>query len=59
MPRHSPVRDDRTLQSLKRQLHAREKRIAALQFQLDALKLIDQSVTKPKALSPAEMKPAS
>jgi hypothetical protein len=50
----SAARDDKTMQSLKRQLEEREKRITELRSQLDALKVIDQSVTKPKAFSPSQ-----
>lgn len=55
------VIDSRVVQSLQRQIREREKRIAELEAQLDALKVIDQDLEKrrqssrpPAALTPIE-----
>jgi hypothetical protein len=45
------VENNKAVLSLKHKLSDREKRIAELQAQLDALKMIDQSATKPKAFN--------
>lgn len=42
------VVDSGVVQSLQRQIREREKRIAELEAQLDALKVIDQSTEKPR-----------
>jgi len=46
---HSPQVVTHVVRSLQRQLSARDRRIAELQSQLDALKAIDQNATKSKA----------
>jgi TolA-binding protein len=56
-----PVVDSGVVQSLQRQIKEREKRIAELESQLDALKMIDQDMEKrrqsnrpPATLTPIE-----
>ena len=55
-----PAGESRVVQSLQRQLRERDKRIEALESQLNVLKLIDQDVEKRKNLSrpPATLTPA-
>ena len=51
--------DSSVVQSLQRQVRERDKRIAELEFQLDALKVIDQDVEKRRKFSrpPATVTP--
>lgn len=57
--RDSAVVDASVLQSLQRQIKEREKRIAELEAQLDALKVIDQDMEKRRQSSrpPATLTP--
>jgi len=49
---HSVAKNNKArLQSLKRQLHDHRKRIAELETQLDALKIIDHSAAKSKSFN--------
>ena len=53
--------DSSVVQSLQRQIREREKRIAELEAQLDALKVIDQDMEKRRksSRSPATLTPAA
>jgi septal ring factor EnvC (AmiA/AmiB activator) len=53
--------DSRVIQSLQRQISEREKRIAELEAQLNALKAIDQDMEKQRKSSrtPATLAPAA
>jgi hypothetical protein len=47
----SVAKNNKALHSLKRQLHEQKKRIAELETQLDALKVIDHSAAKSKSFN--------
>ena len=53
--------DSRVVQSLQRQVRERDKRIAELESQLDALKVIDQDMEQRRksSRSPAALTPAA
>ena len=59
--RDQAVVDSSVVQSLQRQIKEREKRIAELEAQLDALKVIDQDMEQRRksSRSPATLTPAA